>query len=289
MALGDIIRKVHGDQNLSAMIDQFLLSPEYESYREPGWHPSEFCGMCPRAHVLSKLLKEKKEPFEAGLLRIFDVGSALHYWYQNFYFARMGILWGKWKCLRCDHIYWGKSPKKGCPTCGDKAIWDYQEVPVRASLPGGFENQIVGHSDGIILIGKLWYLLEIKSINDNGFTWQKKVKEAHEKQAQIYAELIRQGFVDFGGAEKIEIPRIHKILIFYVNKNNSKERQYLIDPDPSLARVELEKPHVVEVAIKNKELPSRREECVSMMRKPAKNCPMCSYCFGGKSWTQLEK
>lgn len=288
MALSDIIRKVHGNQDLSAMIDQFLTSPNYKDEREPGWHPSEFCGMCPRLYVLGKLLKVKSEPFEPSLLRIFDVGSAIHHWYQNKYFGPMGLLWGKWVCLRCDKSSWGfmRDAEKGCD-CGDKRVLEYLEVPVKASLPGGFSTPIVGHSDGLLKIGTFWYLLEIKSINDNGFTWMKQARDSHVKQAGIYCELIRQGMIRFGSHEKIEIPQIRQIIILYVNKNRSVERQYNIDPDPDAARKELEKPYLVERAFKNKELPARREECVNMMKKPAKDCALCSYCFGGKSWNLL--
>ena len=289
MGLGDLIRKVHGNESVSVAIDNFLTRQEATpSKRSFGWHPSEFVGMCPRAQVLRMLLRVKYEPIKPGLRRIFDVGSALHRVYQNDYFGPMNDLWGKWECLRCDRILWGLFPgQHGCPTCGKKSLWEYREVPVRAPLPDGFKKDIVGHSDGLLLHNDRWYVLEIKSINDRGFQWLKAPYDSHQQQAQVYAELIRQSFVDFGPSEKVDVPEISGILIFYVNKNFSVEHEFFLDFDEAFAREELRRPYLVEVAFRNREFPPRKEGCVNLLQKPAKDCSMVSYCFGGRSWAQL--
>lgn len=292
MGLGDLIQKVHGTDSLSAMLDQFLVQEEAKpSTRAFGWHPSDFVGMCPRQHVLSVLRKYKRASIEPSLRRIFDVGSAMHAWYQNNYFAQMHILWGKWKCLRCDGISWGLLPgEKNCSHCGRSARWEYKEVPIKAPLPGNFQKQIVGRSDGIIQISGKWYLLEIKTINEYGFTWMKNAKDAHRAQVQVYAELIRQDFVDLSEVLKatVVIPEISGILIFYINKNNSLEKIWPLEFDPEFAQAELKRPYLAEMAFRNREFPERRPECKNMLRNPAKKCPMVSYCFGGKSFDQLE-
>lgn len=291
MGLGDLIEKVHGNNNLSAMLDQFLVQEEAKpTTRAFGWHPSEFVGMCPRRYVLSILLKSKKRSIEPSLRRIMDLGTAMHAMYQNVYFGPMGILWGKWKCLRCDGISWGLiSEDKKCPHCGGSARWEYKEVPVRAPLPGKFPKDIVGHSDGIIKMGSKWYVLEIKSINEYGFTWMRKVKPGHLAQVQVYAELIRQSFLDMPDSVKptVLIPELSGIRMLYVNKNNSVEKIWPLEFDSELAKKELKRPYEVEVAFRNREFPERIPECKSMLRNPAKNCPLVSYCFGGKSFEQL--
>ena len=297
MALADLIDKVHRDQELSALIDMHVAKEDRnDTSRAPGWHPSEFCGSCARRHVLARLVGQRSEAFEPSLLKIFAMGHAIHYWYQNKYFGPMGILWGKWQCLRCDAIHWGLMPTDPeCFRCKQSSRWDYREVPVRASLPDGFEAPIVGHSDGIIFLNRKWWLLEIKSINDGGFTWQKQAKESHVAQARIYGELIQQGHVDFAcdneyvTYRKPNIPRLSGIVLLYVNKNNSRERIYNIDLDPEASRRELKRPYLIETAFRDKELPKREEACVSLNKKPAKNCPVVSYCFGGLSWDQLTR
>jgi len=292
MGLGDLIRKVHSNESVSAAIDHFLMKQEATPKKRAfGWHPSEFVGMCPRARVLSILLKVPYKPIDPGLRRIFDVGSAIHHTYQNYYFGPMGDLWGKWICLRCDRVVWGFYPgSKSCPECRDKTQWRFLEVPVKAPLPDGFKKPIVGHSDGLLLFNGKWHVLEIKSINDHGFSWLKKPKDSYQAQAQVYAELIRQNFIDFGEDQKPDmIPEIEAILIFYVNKNFSTEREFFLEFDRDFAHSEMKRPLAVEIGFRNRELPPRESRCKNMLRKPAKDCPLVSYCFGGMSWEQLSR
>jgi len=155
-------------------------------------------------------------------------------------------------------------------------------------LGEGIEKCIVGHSDGISKVQGRWYLLEIKTILEDGFTWQKKAAPKHVKQAQVYGELVRQGKVQFGDYKGVrDIPEIMGIIILYINKNRSIEREYKLEFDQDGARAEIKKPYLVETAHMNKEFPARCPECTNMLQKPAKQCPMVTYCFGGKSWDQL--
>jgi len=283
---------VHGNETISALLDIHVRKREKEApARSYGWHPSEFVGMCARQNVLARLLGVMGKPFDTGLLKIFDVGTALHAWYQNQYFGEMGILWGKWQCLRCDTELWGTMPQgRDCAYCHKSARWVYQEVCVRAPLPGNFERGIVGHSDGLILLNGRWYLLEIKTINEGGFTWLKQPKPNHARQAQVYAELVRQGFVDFGTlGHVIDTPKIFGIVLLYVNKNKSLEKTFELEFDREYAQEQLRGPYDVEVALRDKIFPARCPECVNLLQKPAKDCPLASYCFGGKSWAQLER
>ena len=295
MALKDLIEKVHKEEKVSAMILNYVASRKGD-HREPGWHPSEFVGMCPRLRVLQLLTKTKGEPFEPSLLKIFDTGTAMHSWYQNEYFAKMGMLWGKWRCLRCDNIQWGYTQtscnNSECPTNfnGLDDAWVYEEVPVRAKLPSPAIHDIVGHSDGIIRLSpSKHYLLEIKTINDRGFTWQKEAQEKHVQQARVYAELVQQKMVEIPPHLKKTIPALSGILMLYINKNNSVDKEYLLDLDSEYSRNELKRPMLVEEAMHREVLPCRLEECTNMLKNPAKKCPLVSYCFGGKTFKQLDR
>lgn len=296
MALIDILQKVHGQAKLSVLIDKFIENSPGD-YREPGWHPSEFCGMCPRKFILNSLFGPEPTRPHPGLQRIFDVGTSLHSWYQNNYLGPMGILWGKWRCQKCNYTTWGYMPQRdSCGGCKEKPLWDYAEIPVKANLPDNVGHPIVGHSDGIISLGVKNFLFEFKTINDNGFTWLKQARDGHVRQARIYAELIRQGHVRFGWEHKgkVDVPKLHGIIIVYANKNgrpdgSPTEREFFVEFDEEASRKELKKPYIVETAIRKKELPPRQEACVSVLKKPAKICPMGSYCFGGKTFEQLEE
>ena len=68
---------------VAAAVDRLLLHRESLPSHRRGdvWHPSEMYEMCSRMFVLARRFPEdvvQGEPFETGLLRIFDVGHALH-------------------------------------------------------------------------------------------------------------------------------------------------------------------------------------------------------------------
>jgi len=288
MSLKDLINEVHGAGELIPAISQYLRKRALEpSDREPGWHPSQFAGMCCRQYVLEKLIGTRVEPFDDKTLRIFDLGTAIHELYQNVYFGKMGILWGRWKCRRCDSIYWGYTPQfcDNCPkiTSDD---FEYHEIPVRAKIPE-HDAYIVGKSDGIVFLRGIHYLLEIKSIGSYGYAGLDEARDYQVTQARLYAELIRQGFVR-GIPDGIPIPVIAGIIMLYVGKNDSREKEFLCPVNEEEARAELKKPYIVEQAFRTKVLPNKQTSCVSVLKEPAKKCSVCSYCFGSTSWSDME-
>lgn len=288
MGLKDLIREFHGTEEISSAISQFIREREAKgSGREEGWHPSQFAGMCPRFSVLEKLLvTSKREPkIDAGTYRIFDVGHAFHEWYQNKYFAKMGILWGKWECRFCGAIEWGFTPK-GCLGCKAKQPeFFYKEIPVKARLEG-CTLPVVGHADGLLNFNNKWYVLEIKTMNIYGHGALDEPYVAHNLQAQIYAELIRQGKV-FGVPSNIKVPFPSGIIFLYICKNDSREKEFIVEVDEKVARLELQKPFIVENSFDRRILPDKKAECISLLREPAKKCSLCSYCFGNKTFSEL--
>jgi hypothetical protein len=239
--------------------------------------------MCPRLKVIESIVgKFPSESPSVTTERIFDVGTSLHAWYQNEYFAKMGILWGKWACTECKSIFWGVKPESCSCTCTD---FIYREVPFKARIEG-VTLPIVGHADGIIFLGGKWYLLEIKTINVNGFTTLIEPMEKHNLQAQIYAELARRGKIQDVPVD-VEIPTISGIIFLYVSKNDSREKEYKVDLDEKLASNEIKKILIVDTCIAEKRLPERVVECDSMLRPRAKKCPALSYCFGQQSFSDI--
>jgi hypothetical protein len=288
MSLKDLIREFHGTEELSSAISQFIREREAKGFgREEGWHPSQFAGMCPRLAVLERLLvsPKKDQKIDAGMHRVFDVGHALHWWYQNKYFAKMGILWGKWECRFCGSFSWGLTPSE-CRGCGrENSEFTYKEVPLRARLDGCV-LPVVGHVDGIIRFNNTWYVIEIKTMNSYGHGALDEPYLAHNLQAQIYSELIRQGMVH-GVPSNIKIPYPSGIIFLYIGKNDSREKEFRVEIDEKVARLELQKPIIVETSISKGVLPDRKPECVSLLKEPAKKCSLCSYCFGNKTFSEL--
>ncbi len=282
MGLGDIIDGIHGPGELLPLLDTFLTTKEPDD--RSGWHPSQFCGMCPRAYVLKKILKQdKREIIGAQLQRIFDTGHAMHYWYQNEYFGPMGILWGPWKCRKCGDVEWGMKPKY-CSTCNSRHFL-YMEIPIQAKIPDCTEP-INGHADGLIRIQNRWYVLEIKTINSNAFKWLKGAKELHIQQAQIYAELIRQRKVK-GVPFGVKVPDPEGIIFLYIAKDTSELKEYNVPTDSDFGRHQIQNPRIAEIALAKKELPERLSECTGLSAARAKKCGIKDRCFGKWEYEDL--
>lgn len=281
MSLADLIRKVHGPDKLTVALDLFIRQRPGD-YREPGWHPSQFCGACPRLMTLDRLLPgpEGGGDVDVKLQRIFDVGKALHHWYQNEYFGPMGVLWGKWRSIRGE-IRWGFMPSLSGE--GKHHEWEFLEVPFGAALGEGFAP-IRGHADGLVQLQNKWFLLEMKSINDRGFNWLGQAKTGHIAQGQIYGEMVRQKLVR---ECPIEIPYPESLLVLYIGKNDSQEKEFVVPLDSVAGKRELRRPLQVEEAMRDHILPDREPDCTNMLKEPAKACRMVSYCFGSLSWDEL--
>ena len=290
MSLKDLIKEAHGPEELIPLLSQFIREKaSHKPPRDDGWHPSSFAGSCARLAVLDQILgaSSKNKAPDAKMERIFDVGTSLHAWYQNEYFAPMGIIWGRWECSSCHAIQFGMTPTQ-CfnPICKDeKASFIYKEVPVFASLEG-VSKPIVGHSDGLLKVKNKWYVLEIKTMNMFSHGPLSAPYANHNLQAQVYAELIKQGKVIKHPSYTVN-PIPSGIIFLYINKNDSVEKEFFVELDEKAARLELQKPYIIESSIINHTLPDRRPECVSMLKDPAKKCARCSHCYGRQSFDEI--
>lgn len=119
-------------------VDRFIVGREaLPSHRATDvWHPSELAGgLCARQIILMRRHNIPSPVWEVdtGLQRIFDIGHAVHQWYQERYLGPAGLLYGKWRCNRCHYVVEGLMPRDSCPHCqwGDghkltpKACVDY--------------------------------------------------------------------------------------------------------------------------------------------------------------------
>jgi hypothetical protein len=128
----------------------------------------------------------------------------------------------------------------------------------------------------------------MKTINFNGFSILDEPMPKHILQAQVYAELAKQGKID-GVPLGVEIPTLSGIIFLYISKNDSREREFKVALDETTARNEIKKIVVVDTCIVERRLPNRILECPTLLSPVAKKCPACSYCFGQQTFDDIER
>lgn len=279
-------KKPINELSLIEEIETFYLGKKARKSLRPGMHPSEISyedPFCPRWHFFRKKMVECS-PFDedhilhqsegAGpdpsLYRIFDMGHSIHAMYQNNILGPSGVLYGHWN-------RWNKDNEKWETSVGfrpDGFDWEYVEPRVQSGA-------IRGHCDGIVKLDGRWFVLEIKSSNDQAFTFRKKVKREHLRQAMLYCHL---GFIDFPDIDP------EGIVFIYVNKNTSKEQEYIIPKDTSVIQDILDGLETYQKAENQQKLPDRC--CLRANSKRANSCPAKDACFaipsGNDGWVALE-
>lgn len=152
MALKRILATMKVDSYIVKKLDQYLLSLDAkdEDRRYDINSPSS-AGRCPRSIVYSRLGHERDlNSVDSRTRRIFDNGTHTHERLQRY-------------MLDCS-------------------ILEMDEVPVF-----DLEHEIQGHTDGLLRIQKTELgILEIKSINSNGFSKLIDAKPEHKLQASVY-------------------------------------------------------------------------------------------------------
>lgn len=153
MALKKILNIMKTDsESLVAKIDKFLMKFPDESGedRGHGMNSPSSIGYCPRSSIYGRMGVPRSTLTHPRLQRIFDNGHYVHDRLQT-YLEKMGML-------------------------------KLREVPVWNE-----DLQIMGHSDGLLQLTPMQLaILEIKSINDNGFGKLMEAKPEHVKQAHVY-------------------------------------------------------------------------------------------------------
>lgn len=153
MALKNILNIMKTDsESIVSRIDKFLIQHTDESSedRSHGMNSPSSIGYCERSVIYGRMGIKKSSLTPPRLQRIFDNGNYVHDRLQT-YLEKMGVL-------------------------------KLREVPV-----WNRDLQIIGHSDGLLQMSPLQLsILEIKSINADGFTKLVEEKPEHLKQANVY-------------------------------------------------------------------------------------------------------
>ena len=151
MALKSVFNTMKQEGYLIKPIDQYLLSLNArDNDRASNVNSPSQAGVCQRANYYARMGYQQDGSIEPRTRRIFNNGDGVHDRLQG-YLEQAGV------CLM-------------------------REVPVLCD-----PYTIQGHTDGLVRISKEEIgILEIKSINSNGFTNLKEPKPEHKLQAMVY-------------------------------------------------------------------------------------------------------
>jgi|GEM_PF-1713646 len=227
---------------------------------------------------------------KASLQSIFDLGTVLHTKIQ-YYYGVIGLLVGTWRCPICGHVEGDpdekpiKMPREAvisasghkiydfaiCPKCKKNhktwPHWEYVE-PFAIDV----SDRIAGSTDGFIdyrYDGKLYQgILEVKSINENGFNekyGEPLPKADHVFQASIYMHLFGREWA----------------LILYYNKNKSQVKEFLVPKDPNAWTYSVRRSRATTQALKKQKPPSDDWRTCQKIKDPAaRSCPAAFECWG---------
>ena len=198
-----------GDQLWDFLHKKATTYLKMKSAWRPGFHPSQMYSFCPRQKVLQFFFpKPEKELISPELNMIFDWGTAWHSVLQDSYFGPMGILYGKWTCMKCGYTHEGTQLNSPCPECGmgcrkqckweggfgaaDRDCrlcriwgkWRYRELSVSHE-----ELKMYGKMDGILEMDGARHLSEFKTMNSKKWATLTEPEPAHVFQVQLYLEL----------------------------------------------------------------------------------------------------
>jgi CRISPR/Cas system-associated exonuclease Cas4 (RecB family) len=261
--------------------------------------------MCPRAQILEQLVPKTDEPDESDIDTrtqiIFDVGTALHEWWQEQYFGPMQVLKGKWRCPACGYVtskmqtmpthphycHEGTEDADGTPheaasdpiAFGHNRSWKFDEVPVKSEEWG-----IVGHSDGIYILGKGTLaeedvVLDIKTAGPSFWAGGARPYPSNIFQLNIYMWLLGKT----------------KGVLLYVDKgacstNDVGCAEVIVDYNDTHRKDACAKIDLYRKAVEKKRLPGRLATCEFRPNgAKAKKCPYRKQCLSDKNAAILEK
>ncbi len=221
ISIGDLIAQFkdpkpepeHTDVNQWFGNFQEWLAGSYErtvhAPRKPGLHASALGKVCARRNLLLAAFGTNTVPNSAGNYFTYDMGHALHFWWQERYLGPKQELWGDWMCVACacktcngTKTYKVDGQTLRCDTCrssGRKVTrglmpmncecgvpWQdairYMELPVVDE-----ELDYCGHTDGILNHKPKQRLFEFKTIGPSEYDkLSKGPKEEHVIQAHAY-------------------------------------------------------------------------------------------------------
>jgi hypothetical protein len=172
MSLKKVFNTLKDEGIVLPKLNKFLLSIGQDEDRNHGYNSPSAVSSCPRSIFYTRTGVSSDGVIDPRTRRIFDNGHGVHERLQG-YLQEEGIL------LMPETPVWNK------------------------------ELKILGHCDGILKMNKFSLaILEIKSINSNGFSHLISAKPEHQMQAQVYMyclEKVREELAECKDKHEFEI------------------------------------------------------------------------------------
>jgi hypothetical protein len=292
-------KKKGGTGLVVAPLNEFLEKVSVFNSGERGnsLHASEMFYFCPRGGVL-RTLQPSVPVADAARQAKFDIGHAMHAWYQNRYLGPAGLLKGTWRCVACNKTVLGLMPKvvcdcqKPCVDCvwpagatlqrvcqlcyRTPSTWEYEEMGL-----SWLEAGIVGHCDGIldrsgsIKLNPEDVVLEMKTITPDLFKLLTDAKEAHQYQCRLYMKMtgLRRG------------------VVIYIDKSADDKapvKEFEVAYDEADVQDALDKSKMYRTALHDHKIPPR-VRCSEKGYGRAKYCDCADLCFADARVEQLQK
>lgn len=281
--------------NLVKEIDNYLTRVELKRESKLGFFVSQIPNMCLRKEVYRHLSQSVEVPVANTMMRkIFDAGHAIHSYWQNRYLGPSNVLYGTWKCVRCEGETYGHMPKDPCKQCGwhkplksnskfkagvapcaNTCIWkggynaygrdcrmcklglgnyEYREPRLLYKIDGDPEMEIRGYCDGMAKIQENQYVLEMKSKGHSGFSKVRKPDKDHVEQCNLALGILKRN----------KIWGCKSGLVVYICKSTNNIKSFEVPFDEKMFEKSLDKVRKVVKAVRalrsNPELSSWSEE-----------------------------
>lgn len=233
-------------------------NPNYGDWKpKPRVKPSDLGSPCMRKILYSYLRVEVDNKIDADQKRIFDTGDAFH---------DMVKTWVK----DAGHLIEYRDPKTGEIPTNKWTKKPDSEFPIVVK-----ELDIEkGKIDAIVLLdGKIW-IGEWKSSKAEKFDDLKDAQEEHKIQANTYVHLFEYCWQrgDYDHIEELKgHTEIAGVIFIYLNKDNSKLKEFVVTKDDSSLEFVVSKIATLKGYVEKKELPEKTEHYCYF-------CPWSSKC-----------
>lgn len=249
-------------------------------------HPSEMAkaDWCPRETYFRMSHEPITDPDANPSFQmesIFEEGHEIHRKWQG-WFWQMGVLYGWWECLGCEH-YWEDLSPQHCPSCGeDKDIIRYREVPI--SVPS---HMLLGHSDGAVhdgLGGNV--LIEVKSIGVGTLRFEAPtlhqlylegtdLKDIWKKIKRPFASHLIQGLIYLWAK-----PEYDEIVFIYEYKANQSVKEFRVRRNDAIIARHLASCQGIVKALRSGFPPYRPDWATEPDSPKCKSCVYRTMCWG---------
>lgn len=243
---------------------------------------SEIDTFCPREYSIGYHLQSTKKYFiDYPMQQQFDLGTAIHWWFQNK--SKAVDVYGFYKCLACknpvmadsQNRFFGFKPKFKCSMCGaDSGAFEYDEFYFRIDSP----YRVTGKIDGVLNVDGKYHLVDFKSYWEIPKTGFPEGKDAVQLSAYSYF----YNFVPESLKFPVEIDNSVSYLIYISKKFSYKESllTFKVPYSDALVKGMVDRVSSFTKSVTDRSLPDPFESCIrgKFLEKRSKDCFVSANC-----------